>query len=129
MNASTLLRTSFAALALVAVGVSESSAQQPRFTGYVPIVSPTVKAPAFATRSTIPGYASTVAPIARPSGWTPAVAPRPVLLIDPRLSSYETWAQYDGPRDTYPSPGGSVRHREPGQVLNQFSLRDGVDYR
>lgn len=134
MNVTTLLRNSLAAFAVVAAGLSEASAQQPRFTGYVPIIHPTAKAPAFGPRSTIPGYESMVTPMAGPSarfasGWAPAAAARPVLLIDPQLSNYETWAQFDNLRGNDPSQGANVRHREPGQALNQFSHRDGVDYR
>ena len=138
MNASTLLRLSFAAVAMAVAGLSDASAQQPRFRGRVPGGNPAATDRTFAPRSTISESGATVRPAAGPSArpvagaasaWAPADMPRPVLLIDPKLSSYEMWAQFDGPGDSSPPGAASVRHRERGQVLNQFSHRDGIDYR
>ena len=139
MNASTLLRTSFATLALVAAGVSESNAQQPWNGGYAPTIYPTATAPAFGSRCTIPGYATTVPVVSPPawgttgtvSGWMPAVAPRPVLLIDPRLSGYETWAQYDSVygRDRWRDDVVRDRGYDYGYGLDRFGHRDGLDFR
>lgn len=111
MNASTLLRTSALVLTTLALVAGESNAQSLVGT-YNPVYYPTTAAYSYPASYTTPAYtaptyaaptyyggvaASTVVPsygygtVPSATYWNPVVPTQPTLLINPQLSSYQSW--------------------------------------